>query len=107
MFLENLSNPETLATHITAITGFFGYVFYKEVLPRLLSRERVRASHTNGNAGSRSVEYWQQQFATIVTASMSSGIVPVLQQQTEILREIRDMQRDTNDNIIRLMERSR
>jgi len=72
-------------------------------------RENRSRRNGNGKAGDKATEFWQQDVRDAVEEKMNSVLKPVLEKQTEILREIRDAQARANDGIKELvtLERSR
>ena len=64
---------------------------------RFLSERKPKAE--NGGAGSKSVEFWQQQQRMAVREVLNDLIAPFLAAQTDILRAIRESSEKTRDGI--------
>jgi hypothetical protein len=64
-------------------------------------------SKNNGNgrptAAEQSIEFWREQVRSIAMEILAHTVNRTLDQQVEIATEIRDLQRDINDGIIRLI----
>ena len=72
----------------------------------------LRTARKNGNGANRPVtsgekppEYWQREFRTAAAEAFSTTAMPALNQQTEILREIREGQKDLSNEVLKLAAR--
>lgn len=65
----------------------------------------LKKGKPNGASGERSVEFWQQTIANTVTTSFNASLAPILHNNNEVLREIRDSLNQTNTNTVRVLER--
>lgn len=57
----------------------------------------------NGNSGAKPVDFWRSEFRDIVNEGIRDLLMPLLAQQTEILRETKDVQRHMENALTRLI----
>lgn len=81
--------------------GLLALLMLREVFQFLAARSR------NGAAGDRPVEFWRSELRQGVSESLDTSLRPVLEQQTVLLREIRDAVTRGNTGIQELIISSR
>lgn len=55
------------------------------------------------SAGEQSVEFWREQFRDILLPILSQTLSRTLDQQSMMIDDIRDLQKATNDGIVKLV----
>jgi hypothetical protein len=81
--------------------GLLALLVLREVFTFLSARGR------NGTAGDRPVEFWRGELRQGVSECLEASLRPVLEQQTVLLREIRDAVTRGNNGIQELIISSR
>jgi hypothetical protein len=80
------------------IGGLLALLVLREVFGFLKTKRNGRST-----AGEQSVEYWREQIRELVVQILSQTIARALDQQLAIAIDTRDLQKCTNDGIIRLI----
>lgn len=84
---EAANTAYTIATIVsTAIVATFGtlYGVQKYGLPGMQKQQ----THSNGSAGSKSVDFWTNEMRDAVQETVRDTVLPILDRQTEILGEM-------------------
>jgi hypothetical protein len=89
--------PEPLTQ--LGVGGLLAYLIIKEVLSFL----KNRTTSSNGNSGEKPVSFWEQHIGASVQSAIDLKMVPHLEQQTEVLKEIRDSLKQMNDRTLELV----
>lgn len=70
-----------------------------------IQREQKERKNGNGNgntSGAKPIEFWQKEFREAVVEGFTYAVKPILDNQTEILRNLRESQQDIAAGIIKL-----
>ncbi len=84
------------------VGGIFCILTLREVFSYLRYRGRG-----NGTAGDRSTEYWRIEMRQAMAEMFTAQMLPVLNNQSAILRDIRDAQQTANEGIAELVTLTR
>lgn len=80
--------------------GLLALLVLREVFNFLKTTKKEVKSPT---AGEQSVEYWREQIRELVLQILGQTVTRTLDQQLVIASEIRDLQKGTNEGIIKLI----
>ncbi len=84
------------------VGGIFCILTLREVFSYLRYRGRG-----NGAAGDKPTEYWRIEMRQAITETFTAQMLPVLNNQSAILRDIRDAQQKANEGIAELVTLTR
>ncbi len=80
-----------------SVGGILAILVLREVFGFLRTRNGARSA--NSSSGNRPVEYWQVDMRKALAEAFQTSILPALSNQTDLLREIRDEQKETHKAI--------
>jgi len=88
------------------VGGLFAILALREVRGLLgeLSGWRKNANGPNAS-GAKSPEFWQAEMRKAAVEAFAMTATPALEQQTELLREIRDGQRRLSEEVLKMATR--
>lgn len=81
------------------IGGLLALLVLREVFNFLKSRKSEKPT----SAGEQSVEFWREQMRDLILQILAQTITRTLDQQIMVSSEIRDLQKGTNEGIIKLI----
>ncbi|HWY21971.1 MAG TPA: hypothetical protein VNX26_12175 [Candidatus Acidoferrum sp.] len=81
------------------IGGLLALLVLREVFNFLKSRKSEKPTA----AGEQSVEFWREQMRDLILQILAQTITRTLDQQIMVSSEIRDLQKGTNEGIIKLI----
>jgi hypothetical protein len=80
------------------IGGLLALLVLREVFSFLKSRKNGKPT-----AGEQSIEFWREQIRDLIIQILAQTITRALDQQIMVTAEIRDLQKSTNEGIIKLI----
>ncbi|HZR59117.1 MAG TPA: hypothetical protein VFA74_19780 [Terriglobales bacterium] len=78
--------------------GLLALLVLREVFNFLKSRKNGRPT-----AGEQSIEFWREQIRELILQTLTQTLLRPLDQQLVVASEIRDLQKTTNEGIIKLI----
>lgn len=78
--------------------GLLALLVLREVFNFLKSKKNGRPT-----AGDQSIEFWREQIRELIIQILAQTITRTLDQQIMVASEIRDLQKGTNEGIIKLI----
>jgi len=85
------------------VGGLFAILALREVRGLLGELSGWRKSSNGPNtSGAKSPEFWQAEMRKAAVEAFAMTATPALEQQTELLREIRDGQRRLSEEVLRM-----
>ena|SRR5437867_1394064 len=85
------------------VGGLIVLLCFRELLRFLEKRKNGKNS---ASSGERTVEFWHSQITTITTECLKGSVIPILANQTEILKSLASGQTDLAKEVFKLTYRA-